>query len=65
MEHKASCKNKTGSNAEETHSDTKRNIPWEIFLAITLFIALIPLTNVLNRADCGYPVYRTERKISH
>ena len=28
-------------------------------------IALIPLTNELNRADCGYQVYGTERKISH
>ena len=28
-------------------------------------IALIPLTNELNRADCGYRVHGTERKISH
>ena len=28
-------------------------------------IALIPLTNALNRADCGYQVHGTERKISH
>ena len=28
-------------------------------------IALIPLTNELNRADCGYQVHRTERKIRH
>jgi hypothetical protein len=28
-------------------------------------IALIPLTNDLNRADCGYQVHGTERKISH
>jgi len=28
-------------------------------------IALIPLTNELNRADCGYQVHGTERKISH
>jgi len=27
--------------------------------------ALIPLTNELNRADCGYHVHGTERKISH
>jgi hypothetical protein len=26
---------------------------------------LIPSTNELNRADCGYRVYGTERKISH
>jgi len=28
-------------------------------------IALIPTTNELNRADCGYQVHGTERKISH
>ena len=28
-------------------------------------IALIPLTNELNRADCGYQVHGTEKKISH
>jgi len=28
-------------------------------------IALIPLTNELNRADCGYQLHGTERKISH
>jgi len=28
-------------------------------------IALIQLTNELNRADCGYQVHGTERKISH
>jgi len=28
-------------------------------------IAHIPLTNELNRADCGYQVHGTERKLSH
>ena len=28
-------------------------------------ITLIPLTNELNRGDCGYQVHGTERKISH
>ena len=28
-------------------------------------IAVIPLTNELNRADCGYQVHGIERKISH
>jgi len=28
-------------------------------------MALIPVTNELNRADCGYQVHGTERKISH
>jgi len=64
MEHK--IKNKTGSNAVTTHSDTKRNILRGLSFAITLFcIAFIPLTNELKRADCGYQVNGTERKISH
>jgi len=32
---------------------------------LVLCIAVIPLTNELNRADCGYQVHGTERKISH
>jgi hypothetical protein len=28
-------------------------------------MALIPLTNELNRSKCGYQVYVTERKINH
>jgi hypothetical protein len=59
-------KNKAGSNAVTTHSDTKMNIPRGLFFAITFFcIALIPLTNMLNRDDCGYQVHGTERKICH
>jgi len=60
MEQKAYFKNKAGSNAVTTHSDTKRNISPLLF-----GIALIPLTNELNRTDCGYQVHGTERKISH
>ena len=60
MEHKAV------SNTVTTYSDTKRYIPREFSFALTLFcIALIPLTNELNRADCGYQVHGTERKINH
>ena len=29
------------------------------------YIALIPLIIELNKADCGYQVQRTERKINH
>jgi hypothetical protein len=58
-------KNKAGSNAVKTHSDTKRIVPRGLSFAITLLIALIPLTNELNRADCGYQVHGTERKIIH
>jgi hypothetical protein len=28
-------------------------------------IALIPITNELNRCNCGYQIHGTERKISH
>ena len=65
MEHKAYFKNKTGINAGTTDSDTKRNIPRGLSFAITFCIAIITLTNELNRADCGYQVHGTERKISH
>ena len=34
-------------------------------LPLLFCIALIPLTNELNRVDCGYQVHGTERKISH
>ena len=65
MEHRAYFKNETGSNAVTTHSDTKRNIPGDSFSQLILCIALITLTNELNRADCGYQVHATDRKISH
>jgi hypothetical protein len=59
-------KNKGGSNAVTTHSDTKRNIRNGFSFTFLLFCtALIPLTIELNRADCGYQVHGTERKISH
>jgi len=32
---------------------------------LLFYIALITLTNELNRADCGYQIHGTERKISH
>jgi hypothetical protein len=32
---------------------------------LRFYIALIPLTNELNRSKCGYQVYGTERKINH
>jgi len=64
MEPKAFFKNKAGSNAATTHSDMKRNIPRGL-LPLLFYIALIPLTNALNKADCGYQIHGTERKISH
>jgi hypothetical protein len=35
------------------------------FSPLLFCIALIPLTNELNTANCGYKVHGTERKISH
>jgi len=35
------------------------------FSPLIFCIALTPLTNELNRADCGYQEDETERKISH
>ena len=58
-------KNTAGSKAVTTHTDRKRNISRRLPLAIIFCIALIPLTNELNRANCGYQVHGTERKISH
>ena len=37
----------------------------QLIIIIIIIIALIPLTNELNRADCGYQVHGTEGKISH
>jgi hypothetical protein len=36
-----------------THSDTKRNIPGGLSMPLIFCIALIPLTNEINGADCG------------
>ena len=36
MEHKATFKNKAGSNAIATHSDKKRNVPGGLSFAIPL-----------------------------
>jgi len=65
MEHKAYFEIKTGSDAVTTHSDTKRNIPRGLSIAITLLHCTYSIKNELNRADCGYQVRGTERKISH
>jgi len=41
------------------------NIPWDSLSPLLFCIALIALTHKLNRADCGYRVQNTERKICH
>jgi len=64
MKHTAYFKNKEGNKAVTTHLDMKRIIPRGLSLAIIFCIAIIPLTNELNRADSGYQVHETDRKIS-
>jgi len=65
MEHKAFFLNIAVSNAVKP-IQLRRGIFQRDSLSPLLFcIALIPLTNELNRADCGYQVHGTERKISH
>jgi len=64
MEHTTSAKNRQGINALKMYWDKQRNTSrWLISLLIC--IALIQLTQELNRSKCGYPVYGTERTINH
>jgi len=65
MEHKAYFKNKAGSNAVTTHSDTKRNIPRGLSFAITLLDRTHSINKRAEQSCCGYQVHGTERKISH
>ena len=58
---------KTKQEVKQSHPiQIRRGIFQGDSLSPLLFcIALIPLTNELNRADCGFQVHGTERKISH
>ena len=58
----------------KTKQEVKQSQPIQIrrgifqgdsLLPLFFCIALIPLINELNRADCGYQIHGTERKISH
>ena len=65
MEHKAFFKTKQEVKQSQP-TQIRRGIFQGDSLSPLLFcIALIPLTNELNRAHCGYQVHGTERKISH
>jgi hypothetical protein len=62
MRHETSVENKPRINTIKIN----RGIFQGNTLSPLLFcIALIPLTNELNRSKCGYQVYGTERKINH
>jgi len=65
MEHKVYFKNKTGSMQSQPIQIRRGILQGDFFSPLLFCIALIPLTNELNRADCGYQVHGTERKISH
>ena len=55
----------TGIRSSDRPARSSVAIPTELPGPPLFFcIAPIPLINELNRADCGYPVHRTERKIS-
>ena len=65
MEHKAYLETKQ-EVMQSQPIQIRRGIFQGDSLSPLLFcIALIPLTNELNRTDCGYQVHGTERKISH
>ena len=65
MEHNAYFKNKTGRNAVTPIHSRRGIFEGNSHSPLVFCIALTVLTNELNRADCGYQVHGTERKISH
>jgi hypothetical protein len=65
MEHKAFLKTKQEVIQSQTIQIQRGIFQGDSLSPLLLCIALISLTNELNRADCGYQVHGTERKISH
>ena len=66
MEHKVFFKKTEQEVMQSQPIQIRRGISPSDPLSPLLFcITLIPLTYELNRADCGYHVHGTERKISH
>jgi hypothetical protein len=57
MEHNASAKNKTESSAATAHLETQSYVPGVSLLPLLFCIAVIPLTDELNRSDHGYQVH--------
>jgi hypothetical protein len=62
MEHNISFQNNIECHAVATYSYVKRNIPRGLSFASTV---LYSTYSINTGADCGYQVYRTERKISY
>jgi len=64
MEHKAFFKTKQEVMQSQPIQIRRGIFQGDSLSPLIFCIALIPLTNELNRADCGYQVHGTERKIS-
>jgi len=65
MEHKAYFKTKQEVMQSQLIQIRRGIFQGDSLSPLIFCITLIPLTNELNRADCGYQVHGTERKISH
>ena len=65
MEHKAFFKTKQEVMQSQSIQIRRGIFQGDSLSSLLFCIALIPLTNELNRADCGYQVHGTERKIRH
>ena len=65
MEHKAYLKTKQEVMQSQANQIRKGIYQGDSLSPFLFCIALIPSTNELNRADCGYQVHGTERKIGH
>ena len=63
MEHKVFLKNKAGIMQSQPIQIRRGIFQGDSLSPLLFCIALTPLTNELNRADCGYQVHGTERKI--
>ena len=64
MEHRLILKTKQEVMQSQPIQIRRGIFQGDSLLPLLFCIALIPLTNELNRADCGYQVHGTERKIS-
>jgi hypothetical protein len=65
MEHKTSVENKPGIDTIRLIKINRGIFQSDSLSPLLSCIALIPLTNELNRSKCAYQVYGTERKINH